>query len=62
MATTTATITLVGSDIADNSFSVSNTTTLYNFTITATDAESQTVDGLFSIQVTDGALGGAQFI
>ena len=39
-----------------------NTTTLYNFTITATDAESQTVDGLFSIQVTDGALGGAQFI
>ena len=39
-----------------------NTTTLYNFTITATDAESQTVNGLFSIQVTDGALGGAQFI
>ena len=38
-----------------------NTTTLYNFTVTATDAESQTVNGLFSIQVTNGSLGGAQF-
>ena len=30
MATTTATITLASSDIADNSFSVSNTSVLYN--------------------------------
>ena len=29
MATTTATITIASSDIADNSFSVSNTSTLY---------------------------------
>jgi hypothetical protein len=30
MPTTTATITLASSDIADNSFSISNTSTLYN--------------------------------
>jgi hypothetical protein len=29
MATTTATITIASSDIADNSFSVSNTSTIY---------------------------------
>ncbi len=37
------------------------TPTTYNFTITATDAESQTVDGVFSINVTAGATGGGQF-
>ena len=37
------------------------TPTTYNFTITATDAESQTVDGVFSINVTAGATGGSQF-
>ena len=40
--------------------SPTNTTT-YNFTLRATDAESQTVDRAFSITVSVGASGGAQF-
>ena len=35
--------------------------TTYNFTLRATDAESQTVDRAFSITVSVGATGGAQF-
>ena len=40
--------------------SPTNSTT-YNFTLRATDAESQTVDRAFSITVSVGATGGAQF-
>ena len=39
----------------------STTATLYNFTIRATDAESQTVDRAFSLQSSFGATGGGQF-
>jgi len=35
--------------------------TTYNFTLRATDAESQTVDRAFSITVSVGATGGGQF-
>jgi len=37
------------------------TNTIYNFTITVTDVELQTVDGVFSITVVGGATGGGQF-
>ena len=40
--------------------SPTNSTT-YNFTLRATDAESQTADRSFSITVSVGATGGAQF-
>ena len=39
----------------------SSATTTYNFTIRATDNESQTTDRAFSITVTHGASGGGQF-
>ena len=39
----------------------STTETVYNFTIRATDNESQTADRAFSITVTHGATGGGQF-
>ena len=39
----------------------STTATLYNFTIRATDAESQTVDRAFSLTSSFGATGGGQF-
>ena len=35
--------------------------TTYNFTLRATDAESQTVDRAFSITISVGASGGGQF-
>ena len=39
----------------------STATTEYSFTIRATDAQSQTVDRAFTITITHGASGGAQF-
>ena len=39
----------------------STTRTTYNFTLRATDAESQTVDRAFSITISVGATGGGQF-
>ena len=39
----------------------STQTTTYNFTIRATDAEGQTADRAFSITISHGSSGGAQF-
>ena len=50
MATTTATITLASSDIADNSFSVSNTSTLYT---AGTDTGISETTGLGRKKVAD---------
>ena len=50
-----------GSGVISGTESGSTATTTYNFTIRATDAEAQTADRAFSITISHGASGGAQF-
>ena len=50
-----------GSSTLTGTESGSSSTTTYNFTIRATDAEGQTADRAFSITISHGSSGGAQF-
>jgi hypothetical protein len=50
-----------GTGVISGTESGSTTTTTYSFTIRATDAEGQTADRAFTITISHGASGGAQF-
>ena len=54
-------VTINNSGVISGTESGSTETTTYNFTIRATDAEGQTADRAFSITISHGSSGGAQF-
>jgi len=54
-------VTINNSGVISGTESGSTQTTTYSFTIRATDAEGQTADRAFSITISHGASGGAQF-
>ena len=54
-------VTINNSGVISGNESGSTQTTTYTFTIRATDAEGQTADRQFSITISHGSSGGAQF-